>query len=71
MQTQFGWHLIKLNETRPAAQPTLDELRDEITQELQRKAAEDYVAKLSADAKITRADGIDPKLLRDQNLLGN
>jgi peptidyl-prolyl cis-trans isomerase C len=71
VQTQFGWHLIKLTETRPTAPPTLDDLRAEITQELQRKAVDDYVAKISADAKITRADGIDPALLRDQNLLGN
>jgi peptidyl-prolyl cis-trans isomerase C len=70
IQTQFGWHLIKLNETRPAAPPTLDDLRAEITQELQRKAVDDYVAKISTDAKITRVDGIDPALLRDQNLLG-
>lgn len=71
VQTQFGWHLIKLSETRPAAPPTLDDLRAEITQELQRKAVDDYVTKISADAKISRVDGIDPKLLRDQNLLGN
>lgn len=71
VQTQFGWHLIKLDETRPAVPPTMDDLRPEVTQELQRKAVDDYVAKISADAKITRVDGIDPKLLRDQNLLGN
>ena len=29
------------------------------------------MTKISADAKITRVDGIDPALLRDQNLLGN
>jgi peptidyl-prolyl cis-trans isomerase C len=71
IETQFGWHLIKLNETRDAAPPTLDALRPEITDELQRKAVDDYVAKLTAEATVTRTDGIDPALVRDQNLLGN
>ena len=71
VQTQFGWHLIKLEETRPATPPALEELTPEITQELQRKAIDDYVAGLSNGATITRADGIDPALIRDQTLLGN
>lgn len=71
VQTQFGWHLIKLEETRPATPPTLEELTPEITQELQRKAVEDHVAGLSEGATITRVDGIDPALIKDQTLLGN
>jgi peptidyl-prolyl cis-trans isomerase C len=71
VQTQFGWHLIKLEETRPATPPTLEDLTPEITQELQRKAIDDYVASLSKGATITRTDGIDPAIVRDQTLLGN
>lgn len=71
IQTQFGWHLILLTETRPTAAPTLDDLRGEITGQLQQKAVEDYLAALAADAKVTRVEGIDPKLVRDQTLLDN
>lgn len=70
IQTQFGWHLVKLNETRPAAVPTLDELRAELTDELQRNAMEAQVADLTAKATVTRADaGIDPAVLKDLTLL--
>jgi peptidyl-prolyl cis-trans isomerase C len=69
VQTQFGWHLIKLVETRDAAAPTLDEVRAELASEIERKAIEDHLATLTAGATITRAEGIDPALLRSQTLL--
>jgi peptidyl-prolyl cis-trans isomerase C len=70
IQTQFGWHLILLSETRPTAAPTLDDLRGEITGELQKNAVDAYLASLAANAKVTRVEGIDPALVRAQTLLG-
>lgn len=35
VQTQFGWHVIKLTDRREAPPPTLDEVRGELTQQLQ------------------------------------
>lgn len=70
IQTQFGWHLVKLNETRPAAVPTLDELRNELASEIERNAMEVQVADLTGKATVTRADaGIDPAVLKDLTLL--
>ena len=72
VQTQFGWHLIKLNETRDAAPPTLDDLRAEITDELQRKAVGRL--RVQADGRARQSPGptgLTPRLVRDQNLLGN
>jgi len=34
VQTQFGWHVIKVEDRRPAAKPTLDQLAPQIGQQL-------------------------------------
>jgi peptidyl-prolyl cis-trans isomerase C len=52
VHTEFGYHIIKLEDTRPAKIPTYDELKQRISDELQQKELRDYVAKLRAKAKI-------------------
>jgi peptidyl-prolyl cis-trans isomerase C len=52
VHTQFGYHVIKLEDTRPAKIPTLEELRPQISQMLQQKGVEDYAKELRAKAKI-------------------
>ena len=70
LQTQFGWHLVKLNDTRPTAAPTFETVRPELEAELQQQAVDTRVAELTASATITRDDaGIDPTILRDAALL--
>lgn len=72
VQTDFGWHLIKLTETRIASVPTLDELRDQLAGEIESKAVEDHIKTLSDAATIEKPGiGIDPALLRDETLLAN
>jgi peptidyl-prolyl cis-trans isomerase C len=34
VQTQFGWHIIKVEDRRPAAKPTLEQLTQQIGQQL-------------------------------------
>jgi peptidyl-prolyl cis-trans isomerase C len=70
VQTDFGWHLIKLNEVRDAAKPTIDEVRDELAAEIEQSAVEAHLAKLTEGAEIARpGEGLDPALLRDATLL--
>jgi peptidyl-prolyl cis-trans isomerase C len=70
LQTQFGWHLVKLNETRLKAAPSVDEVRDELAGEIEQAAVEAHVMALSDAADITRpGEGIDPALLKDLTLL--
>jgi peptidyl-prolyl cis-trans isomerase C len=70
VKTDFGWHIIKLEETRVAANPTLDDLREELAAEVEQKAVEDHIAKLTAAAEITRpGEGIDPAVLKDASIL--
>lgn len=72
IQTQFGWHLILLKDTRQTKAPTFEEARPELEQTLQREAAEALITDVTRDATITRsAEGIDPNMLSDQSLLEN
>ena len=56
VKTQFGWHVIKVEEKRTKPQPTFDELKDQIDQHIVRKAQQDMILKLRAEAKIDRTD---------------
>jgi peptidyl-prolyl cis-trans isomerase C len=71
VETQFGWHVIKLNETRIKDQPTLDEVRAELEEELRQAKFQDHVRKLEARADVDREDtsAIDPADINDMTLL--
>ncbi len=70
IKTDFGWHLILVKETRIAAQPTLDDVRDELASAIEQQAVEAHVTALTAAAKIEKpGEGIDPALLGDLTLL--
>ncbi|WIV50750.1 peptidylprolyl isomerase [Marivivens sp. LCG002] len=71
VQTQFGWHIIKLNETRNRPNPTLEEMRAEIAGKLQEELVTSKLAELTAAAEITRPEegAFDPALLKNLDLL--
>lgn len=70
IKSDFGWHLILVSETRIAAKPTLDEMRDELAQGIEQKVVEDHIKTLTEAAKIEKpGEGIDPKFLGDATLL--
>ena len=71
VQTQFGWHVIRLNETRPVTPPTLDEVRDEISNRLEQEAIQTAIAELTEGADISRAEpgAIDPAVIGNMGLL--
>ena len=69
VKTDFGWHIIKLNETRVAAKPALEAVSQELQAELEQKAAAAHIEKLTAEAKIEKpGEGLDPALMRDATL---
>ncbi len=71
VQTQFGWHVIRLNEKRDKAAPPLEDVAEELIQKLQDDAIEAVLAKLEQAADIERADlsAIDPAAMRRDDLL--
>ena len=71
VQTQFGWHVVKLNESRIAEAPALEEVRGEIVSELEAQAIEDHVNAITGEAEIDRPDisGVDPAILQQIDLL--
>jgi peptidyl-prolyl cis-trans isomerase C len=73
VQTQFGWHVIRLNETRQKDAPSLEEVRGELVDQIQRDAIEAEVTALSDSAEVSRktAADIDPALLDNLSLLEN
>jgi len=56
VQTQFGWHVLKVEDKRTREPPPFEKVHDEIENFASRKAQVDFVAKLRADAKIERLD---------------
>jgi peptidyl-prolyl cis-trans isomerase C len=70
VETQFGWHLINLTETRIKAAPTLDEMRDELASEIEQTTVDAHIKSITDAAKIERpGENFDPALMRDQSLL--
>ena len=71
VQTQFGWHVIRLNETRETSAPALEEVRGQLADNIRRQAIEDQVATLEADATVERieAGSINPQVLNDLTLI--
>lgn len=72
VQTQFGWHLIKLEEKRQSAAPALEAARPVIEDQLRQDALQAKIAELRAAAKIEKPDtGTPPAAVRDNTLLTN
>lgn len=72
VETQFGWHVVKLNETRERPVPTIDEVRGELESAVQQAMISDLVENVVAAAAVTRSvEGIDPGVLSDQTILDN
>lgn len=73
LKTQFGWHVIKLRETRVKDRPPLDEVRAELTSDLRQQIFDDHVAELASETRVSRdgSAGVDPALINRPDLLEN
>src|SRR5476651_785229 len=56
VKSQFGWHIIKVEEKRSRKAPEFEQVKGQIETYVTRKAQADYVAKLRETAKIERMD---------------
>jgi peptidyl-prolyl cis-trans isomerase C len=56
VKTQFGWHVIKVEDKRIKQPPEFEKVKDQIEAYLARKAQSDFIAKLRQSAKVERLD---------------
>lgn len=71
VQTQFGWHIIKLNNVRAKEAPTFETVQNELIAEVQEQIIDAQIAALTEAAKIddSAAENINPALLKDTTLI--
>ena len=70
VQTRFGWHVIKLFETRTAEVPAQEEVQMELSQEIQREATRVYIEGLRENTEVEMdIEGVDPSALSNVSLL--
>ena len=71
VQTQFGWHVIILNEKRNKAAPELDAVRAELESVLSQNAVTGKIEELTTAAEISRTSGeeVDTSVLSNLDLL--
>jgi peptidyl-prolyl cis-trans isomerase C len=54
VKTQFGWHIIKVEDKRMKPAPTYDQVKPQLEQFVVRQAQAEMISKLRADAKIEK-----------------
>ena len=70
VQSDFGYHLILVQETRIAEKPSLEMMRDELAAEIENAAIKAKLDELTKSATITReGEGLDPALLKNSALI--
>ena len=52
VKSQFGWHIVKLDDIRNLKVPSFEELKPQIQQRMQQQAIQEYIAELRSKAKI-------------------
>ncbi|MGF3025022.1 peptidylprolyl isomerase [Methylobacterium aquaticum] len=70
VKTQFGWHVIKVEEKRTKPVPTFDEMKEQVEAYLTRKTQQDIITKLRESAKIEKtaaAPAVAPKADEKKN----
>lgn len=56
VKTQFGWHVIKLEDVRESQPPSLDDVRSQLRNDLARKKIEDKLDELRNNADVEYTD---------------
>jgi peptidyl-prolyl cis-trans isomerase C len=69
VKTQFGWHLVKLEDRRTKSPPAFDIVKDRIMQSLLLKKAQETAVALRAKSKIEIVDPDIKKAVDDRNAM--
>ncbi|KAF1025490.1 MAG: putative parvulin-type peptidyl-prolyl cis-trans isomerase [Burkholderia plantarii] len=52
VKTQFGWHIIRVDDIRPVAPPPFEQVKQQIAQQMVQQKLQDFEEKLRQQAKI-------------------
>ncbi|HWW30798.1 MAG TPA: peptidylprolyl isomerase [Steroidobacteraceae bacterium] len=55
IQTQFGWHVIRLEDTREVAPPPFDQVKQQVTNQVIQKKLQAYAEGLKKTAKVEKS----------------
>ncbi|WP_170606427.1 peptidylprolyl isomerase [Ruegeria arenilitoris] len=71
VQTQFGWHLVILNDRRKSKAPEFDAIREELAQTIRQDAIQARLDELTEQSKIERPEieGAGPEIIRQLDLI--
>ena len=69
VHSDFGWHVIRLDDSRLMAAPKLEEIRGELVQRIRRERVDAEIQRVVAAAKVERTEGLAPSLLNNVELL--
>jgi peptidyl-prolyl cis-trans isomerase C len=56
VKSQFGWHIIKVEDKRDRPVPEFDKVKDQLETYLQRRAQAELITKLRTEGKVERLD---------------
>ena len=56
VKTQFGWHIIKVEDVREKKPPTFEEVKDQVQQFLERQVQTDIISKLRTMVKVEKTE---------------
>ena len=59
VQSRFGWHIIKLEDTRAQQPPSFEEVKPQIRQALQQKHIAEYLENLKAEADVEIMENVE------------
>lgn len=71
VQTQFGWHVVILNDKRKSEAPELAEVRDELAQSVRQEAIQAKIDELTQAGSVERpgVEGLTPDVVRKLDLV--
>ena len=67
VETQFGWHVIKLNESRKTEAPSLESVQEELRLQVGQTKVQTAIEDITAAATVNRdaANGVDPSVIKN------
>ncbi len=69
VQTQFGWHVITLNETRDKPKPSLEETRGEFENQIRQQKVQEHIAALREAGDVENlSEDIPASAVRDTSI---